>query len=366
MNVAKSTLPVIAYDHEQHRAALDRFTEKVLGAEVCARRRRVIDTFHANMPGRERVPLRHILVDGDRVAGTLGYMPADFLVKGRRVPARFTHDLLVDPEYRGGGLGKVIVGHAQSLGDFFPGGMWMTGPCHQIHLACGFDDVTPLTTYTSVLDPASFAARRKFSVARAAASRAGLGLARAAALEHARTLVERDGASLQLADRFDPSLDPVWLELAATYDVTRVRDAAYLNWKYADHPTLDYRIVIASAHGRPAGYLVWRPAPAGAEETRAVIVDFLVQRDDARTLELLAARALADAAAAGIDSVAVLTTQSWAARALRRLGFLAGRNRNLWVVAGWRDLITPNWLVDLNHWHVCIGDSDGDMWTGSM
>ena len=146
-------LPVVAYERERHEPALKRFTEKVLGATVCANRQRVIDTFHDRMPGRERLPLRHVLVDGDIVAGTLGYMPTEFLVNGTRVASRYTHDLLVDPEYRGAGLGKLIVAHAHALGDFYPGGMWMTGQCHKIHQQVGFDDVANLVTYTAVLDP---------------------------------------------------------------------------------------------------------------------------------------------------------------------------------------------------------------------
>lgn len=360
------SLPVVAYDRDRHEAALMRFTEKVLGAEICARRRRVIDTFHERMPGRDRLPLRHVIMDGDIVAGTLGYMPADFLVKGERVRARFTHDLLVDPEYRGGGLGKLIVQNAHDQGDFFPGGMWMTGPCYKIHLSCGFDDAPVLTTYTAVLNPAAFIARHGFPRLKAAAGRVGLGLSRMVTLRRARDLVARAGASIDTPARFAPALDAAWLALAEGYGVTRVRDAEYLNWKYADHPVLDYRLLVANDGGAARGYMIWRPAPAGVKETRAVIADFLVEKGDARTLRRLAARVLVDAAAAGIDAVAVLTTQAWAAGALRGLGFLPSSHRNVWVVAGWRDLIPPGWLHDLDPWHVCLGDSDGDMWTGSM
>ena len=148
--------------------------------------------------------------------------------------------------------------------------------------------------------------------------------------------------------------------------MTRVRDAEYLNWKYVDHPSLDYRALLASRDGRNTGYIVWRPAPAGAVETRAVIVDFLVENRDASTLQLLAARVMLDAAAQGIDAVAVLTTQAWAAGALRALGFFPSRTRNAWVIAGWRDLLPAEWLRTHEPWHMCLGDSDGDIWTGTM
>ncbi|HEU4929605.1 MAG TPA: GNAT family N-acetyltransferase, partial [Candidatus Krumholzibacteria bacterium] len=160
-----STIPlsVVAYERNVHEPAYLRFIEKVMGADECEHRRRVLASMHERMPGRERTPLRHVILDGDRVAGSLGYMPADFLINGERVAVRFTHDLLVDPDYRGQGLAKLVVENARMLGDFFPGGMWMTDPCYKIHLACGFDDMPALTTYTLALDPISFLAQKDLS-----------------------------------------------------------------------------------------------------------------------------------------------------------------------------------------------------------
>ncbi len=355
---------VAPYEPAKHEAALFRFIEKVLGAETCAQRRRIIETMHRTMPGSDRFPLRHVIVDGDRIAGTLGYMPADFLVKGKRVAVRFTHDLLVDPDYRGAGLARRIVDNARAQGDFFPGGMWMTDPCYKIHVACGFDEATPLTTYSLVLDPSAFAGRKQLSAPKALAARLGLGTSSALALRRATRVVR--GASLRSIDRFDPVLDQTWTGFASTYGVTRVREAAYLNWKYADHPTLPYRSIIALRGDEPAGYIIWRPALQGADERRAVVTDFLMARNDADTFRQLIARVILDAKAAGMESVSILTTQPWVERSLRGFGFLPRAARNTWVVAGWRNLIPAEWLRDVDAWHVCLGDSDGDIWTGSM
>lgn len=361
-----TSIPIVAYEREQHEGALLRFTGKVLGADVAARRQRIINTFHERMPGRDRFPLRYVCMDGEHVAGTLGYMPADFLVGGERTRVRYTHDLLVDPAYTGHMLGKRVILDTLKRGDFFPGGMWMTDTCYKLHLFCGFEDAPALTTFTSVLDPRAFLARRRVSRWKGAAARAGLEAVRALGLARARRVLARASASLERVARFEAVQDADWLDLARSYSMTRVRDAAYLNWKYTDHPVLEYRIVTATEGGRPRGFVVWRPAPAGVEERRAVIADFLVAKNDRRTLQELTARVLLDASTAGVDAVAVLTTQRWAQRALRPLGFLPARTRNTWVVGGWRDAMPREWLKDLDRWHVCLGDSDGDMWTGSM
>lgn len=352
---------VVAYERERHEPAYLRFIAKVLGADECEHRKKVLASMHERMPARERFPLRHVIMDGERVAGSLGYMPADFWINGERVAVRFTHDLLVDPDYRGQGLAKLVVDNARALGDFFPGGMWMTDPCYKIHLACGFDDATELTTYTLALDAASFVAQKEMSGPKRIVVRAGLALTRLRTLARANRTRARAGYAVADVDRFDAALDATWARLGTTYAITRARDAAYLNWRYADHPHLDYEIVIASKNGAPAGFAVWRPSAAG--EKRAVVPDFLVGKGDVETFERLLSHIIVRASAAGCHSISVLTTQPWAVRSLRSFGFFPRGGRNTWVIAGWQNRIPQAWLAEHDPWHVVLGDSDGDIWS---
>ena len=358
-----STIPltVVAYRREEHEPAYLRFIEKVMGAEECEHRRRVLASMHERMPLRDRGPLRHVILDGQRVAGSLGYLPADFLVDGRRIPVRFTHDLLVDPDYRGQGLAKLVVDNARSLGDFFPGGMWMTDPCYKIHLACGFDDAPALTTYTLALDPSSFVAQKELSSVKRVLAKAALSSTRLRTLARANRAVARAGASIAEVPSFDPFHDARWERLASTYAITLARDAAYLNWRYMEHPHLRYRAVVASRDNAASGYMVWRPSSHG--EKRAVVPDFLVANGDIATLEGLLAHVIVEASAAKCSSLSILTTQPWAERTLRTFGFYPRGARNTWVIAGWRDHISEASFADLAAWHVVLGDSDGDIWS---
>ena len=367
----RGELVVVPYEHGQHAAALRSLFARVWGEEASSRRCAVIDTMHGRMPARDRNPLRYIAMDGDRVVGALGCLPADFLVDGRLTPVRFTCDLLVDPRYATAGLqlarrtlGTLLVERARLQGDFFVGGMWMTHSSRRIHLAAGFDDAMTLPSYTLPLDPRPFVARRGLTAVKCGAALAGLTALRACALTRAKVELARRGVQVEACDRLDESLDATWLDLARSYAVTRVRDAAYLNWKYADHPTLPYRILLARSGGKCTGYMIWRPPTPDDECRRAVVVDFLVARGDARTLRRLVARVIVDANGAGLESISVLTTQPWAAATLRRMGYLPRQGGNTWVVAGWQNHVPREWLVDLDRWHLCMGDSDGDLWAG--
>ena len=357
-------LQLVAYDRDRHEASYVELLRRFFGDAEAALRRRVLASMHERMPFRERAPLRHVAVDGDRVVASLGHMPADFWVKGSVVPVRFTHDLLVDVEYRGVHfLGKRLIDNAIASGAFFPGGMWMTDPSYRLHVACGFDSVTPMTTYTLVLDPSAFVARRGLAQPKRSLSRYALEVPLAVALRASRHRARSGDITISAADRFDSFLDPQWARMAAGYGITRFRDAEYLNWKYADHAYLRYRVLLASRDGDTVGFLIWRLASEGAEERRAVVVDFLVEKGDSGAFRSLVAHVVGGAREAGMESLSLLTTQPWAARVVRSLGFFPRGTRNTWVVAGWRDHIPAEWLADTEAWHVCMGDSDGDMWS---
>jgi hypothetical protein len=354
-------LPIVAYDRDVHEASYLELLGRFFGAREAALRRRVLSSMHERMPRRERVPLRHVVVDGDRVVASMGHMPADFWVRGKVVPVRFTHDLLVDSEYRGVHfLGKRLLDNAFASGAFFPGGMWMTDPSYRLHLVCGFDSVTPMTTYTLVLNPAAFVARKGLRPPVRTVSRYALEVPLVFALRASRRAGD---ATIAAVDRLHPALDPQWARMASGYGVTRFRDAEYLNWKYADHPYQRYRIALAARGGDTVGFLIWRPASEGADDRRAVVVDFLVEKGDSAAFRSLTAHAIGGAREAGMESLSVLTTQSWAQRVLRSLGFFPRGTRNTWVVAGWREHIPAEWLIDTEPWHVCMGDSDGDIWS---
>jgi GNAT superfamily N-acetyltransferase len=361
-------LTVVDYERDKHEAGLLDFLRARYDGTTVATRKKVLDWIHEELPERERQPLRHVIVDGDKVAGSMGYLPVDFLVGGKKVAARFTHDLLVDPSYRGRGLAKSLVRRQLDLGGFMPGGMWMTGPCHKLHLACGFVDMPPLVPQNLVLDVNAFLAKREAALPKRIAQRIVFTRLRSRALKAARRELDRAGNSYKVrdVDVFAPELDAKWLELLKSYQAGRIRDAAHLNWKYMKHPYLEYRGVLLEKDEAALGYMVWRlPAP-GSADGRSVVVDFLVGRGDERAFRLLMSRVIEDSSREGVEMISILSTQPWVVDCLRRLGFLPRRASSTWVVAGWEDVIDAVQLKDLGAWHICIGDSDGDMWTGSQ
>jgi GNAT superfamily N-acetyltransferase len=360
--------PVVGFEKAKHEAAYLRFLEKVLGTEKFSTRKIAVAWLHDHHPLAKRAPLRFVVTDGERIAGSMGHMPADYMIKGERTPVRITHDLLVDPDYRGLGIAKRIVDHSKSTGDFYPGGMWMNVPCYKIHRACGFDDVVAPTTQTLVFDPKRFVERHGLNPAKKAAGLVALGIARARAMKKARATVSSAGrdSTLRTIPEFDPALDSRWLAMAKSYDIAACREAAFLNWKYSRHPVVRYELLVAERGGEATGFVIWRLPRDADPERRAVIVDFLVEIGDTATLASMLSRVILDAEARGAEALSFMTTQPRAVSLIRSFGFLPRREGHTWVVANWEGRIPREWLRSPESWHVSLGDSDGDFWTGGQ
>ena len=363
-----STYPTIPFEPQKHMAAFLHFIEKVRGSEKFANRKQAYDWLHSDFPLMERSPLRFIVMDGERVAGSMGHLPADYMIKGEKTPVRITHDLLVDQDYRGKGLARQLVDNAISKGDFFPGGMWMTVPCYKIHRSCGFDDIVAPRTRTLILDPKAFALHQNYHFAKRAVAQKVLGVIRSRAVKKASATRKRStgGLSLREIREFNSHLDGIWIPLLSSYDITACRDAAFLNWKYAHHPIVRYRILLAERNGKATGYLVWRLPYSREQKNRAVIVDYLVERGDAETFRAMVSAVILEASEKSVETLSIMTTQSWAVKLIKALGFLTSRGKHTWVVANWERYIPRDWLNNYDHWHICLGDSDGDYWAGGQ
>ena len=63
--------------------------------------------------------------------------------------------------------------------------------------------------------------------------------------------------------------------------------------------------------------------------------------------------------------ISALSSQPWASNTLRGFGFLPRQESHEWVVGNWKALMSATRFADARSWHMCMGDSDGDLWTGS-
>ena len=63
---------------------------------------------------------------------------------------------------------------------------------------------------------------------------------------------------VKAAPLIDQRLDPLWKRLRKHYPLAVRRDQDYLDWRYKNHPTIEYRRVNLFDWGRPSGWVLYR------------------------------------------------------------------------------------------------------------
>jgi GNAT superfamily N-acetyltransferase len=190
----------------------------------------------------ERNPVRagtiSLAVDGRRVAGMLAMSYARMRLDGREVLAAFAIDGATDPDYRGQGIFSTLEleneRRAAAAGAEVAVGFtnYQAGPVMVGRL--GWSWLRRIRVWARVLRPLALVRRRSTA--------GGLGSG-------------EDGGAVQVLDRFGPEVDDVVCAAEARYPDHVVRDADYLNWRYAESPR-GYRCLGIVRDGRIAAFAV--------------------------------------------------------------------------------------------------------------
>lgn len=286
----------------------------------------------------ERNPLGHracVAEDADgRLIGSYAGIRVPFLHAGERRVAAQVVDTCVAAEYRHGGLFIELAhayfdrfGHPQR--DFICFGYpnppaFRAGTRHLEYLP------VHCPVYTLTLSPSPRWVRR---------TAAG-------------------GGDLAVAplDRLGPEIDALWDRVRADHQFTTWRDAAYLRWRYLEHPTVRYRVLAARAAGGDLrGLAVVRERCLG--QPNVGIVEWVIPRREPAVVAALAAAAGHWALERGLRRL-----ETWVAPAcperdsLHRLGFRDQASAFNLAVRNFDPALGVDWMRA--HWFYTMGDAD--------
>jgi GNAT superfamily N-acetyltransferase len=93
--------------------------------------------------------------------------------------------------------------------------------------------------------------------------------------------------AIERVRRFGPQVDALWDEIGSALGLAVVRDATYLNWKFADQPHAGYELFEAHRGGQLCGYAIGRQC-APPEPPLAIVADLIAAPGDGEALEALA------------------------------------------------------------------------------
>jgi Acetyltransferase (GNAT) domain len=159
-------------------------------------------------------------------------------------------------------------------------------------------------------------------------------------------------------ERAGPEFDQLWQRCAADAAASVVRDSAWVQWRYLDAATYDYRVLLAERDGQPAGYAAYR-VESHAKGTAGFVAEIFAAQADTSARRTLIAETIAALRTAGADNAVTLAVPgSSLERDLRDGGFLYSRGAfSVQIVP-----LDPNLPLDLlrdpRNWSMAGGDFD--------
>ncbi len=157
-------------------------------------------------------------------------------------------------------------------------------------------------------------------------------------------------------ERFGEEVDALWAAMEPSFELALVRDARYLNWRYADAHDHDYRLYECRERstGKVRGLFVYSVCDFLFPRT-GFVVDWLLPHDDADATVAMLAVAERQASADGAKILATLFGHM-DPRFLQfqRLGYMLYGTSYFVVVAPFK--YSTHYYRE--HWYITAGDSD--------
>jgi hypothetical protein len=305
-------------------------------------------------------------LDGDRpaawlyradsgVEGFQGIIRTEVFVAGRPFDAAWAAEVFVSPAFLLRGVGAVLAEIAREQADVLLA-FEVTEAAKRGFLRTGWSDLGDVRLNVRPLRTAVLAAARGKQLDRRAAT--ALDLALRAEEEAARGAAAGLRARFVRTDRFDERVDALWQRVAAEYPVICKRDAATLNWRFAEAPERGrYHCHQLERGDELLGYAVLRHGEHGGVRG-GWIADFLCTPRVAPLLLNLCSRTLRDE---GLDAVYCIQPSRRLERAFTLSGF---RPRStgwpLMVHAGSLPRRERDLLTDAGNWFLTAADSNVD------
>lgn len=277
-------------------------------------------------------------VNGE-VAGVNGMMPVNAWVCGQRSAALWSCDTLVLEKFRGLGIGKGLL---QRVSEHAP-----------LALGYGISDMSDPILAKVGWEAYDGVTGFYYSVSETGAKGAVKNLA-SSVLRATSLPVRQKAPDIEVKARpacFDDTHDRLWELGVDQLIATVIRDTAYLNWRYRDHPSFSYEVLEAFKNQELVAILVLRH-----DATESVVVDYIGPRENTQVMNSLLEAALSRLTAVGCRRIRCETSLPALQKSLKQFGFRphSGQYR-------FRSYVNSEQLKQGQpDWFVMTGDSDND------
>jgi hypothetical protein len=310
--------------------------------------------YFANPLGKSNLT---VAIRGDRVVGKYGLLYMPLIVHGKPVVAGLMEDISIEPPERSWQcyrrLVEMNVFESQKDDLDFRFGISLPSVINlnerlgvmslgRVPIYVGFLNVTRVLQGRAVPYPLSLAGWLVQPI---------LGL---------RTKdVKSSDLNIRLVESFDSSFDELWSAIAKSRTTTVIKNATYLNWRYATCSEMPYRRLAAYRRQRLEGFVILRTM---GQRRGSFLLELLARDDNPEIIRALLLQALRELRIERIGHItALFPAGSAAAAVLKDIGFKSWGTR-LWSIHmvmapnpprdSYPDLNLENWDFSLGDWVV--------------
>jgi hypothetical protein len=160
---------------------------------------------------------------------------------------------------------------------------------------------------------------------------------------------------IRAPERFGPEADVLYASCATHWNASAVRDAAFLNWRFAENARHRYVLLALQSGETLRGYAVCRAGPE-LHPGLGLLMDWLVLPGDDEAAEALLEAALASARSADLAALATRVPE-WSpwAEFFQARGFLHHPSEHLLTVQSAAARFDMLWLRD--NWWTTLADA---------
>jgi hypothetical protein len=300
--------------------------------------------------------------DSDGIIAYCGLMPFKFFVCNQDYDGYVYHDSMVDPKYRGRGLGTHIVKCMVDRKKTFSLAVWMNAPNARVFEKCGWKPVRGIHTFVRRHTAKGFNKTPSALVNRTISSVADVVFSAVYLCEKAFWRFGKQGPSVKAVETFDDRVDSLFDSVKKSFACITYRSHSVLNWCYSNRHFSGYRKFICEDESGLLGYIVFRTKRV-EERTIATIYDYLCSPDRPDVFKRLLRTAIRVIEEEKTDSIEIIGTQESMRAILKRHAFFKGpENRFALKYIHESQLREHIPLSNGSKWHFTHGDGDRLFW----
>lgn len=304
--------------------------------------------------------MMYVAVNGDKLIGELGSVPVKIKYEDSSCLGCQTCDITIRPEFQKGGpfmkLYKLSYDDNYARGTVMSYGFSVPLTLKISTRLLKFRSLCHVWRCVLVLNPAPFVARK---IGLPLLARVAGPLGKIYTKLSLRKHLKRVYDNVTEIARFDERFNRFWEERKGDHNIMVQRDSVYLNWRYAEHPTNQYKIFMCSDGDFVKGFVVLTIEQA--EIKRGFIMELLVEPGNGEAFDSLLSAVVEYFLKENVDVItAWLPEMNPLVGEFERWRFVKLETQHDLIIKILKteDEIDHKFIMDPANWFFSMGDSD--------